>query len=109
MEDRKKEQQRSKPSRSYTKEERAWGAGLIPPQLWVGQEVGEGVNAHVPSRLSPSPPLLPSSPPPQQSQRNDQWLTPPCWKGKGGGVGGGGEGVTWTTAASQLIERPLGG
>ena len=46
MEDRKKEQQRSKPSRSYTKEERAWGAGLIPPQLWVGQEVGEGVNAH---------------------------------------------------------------
>ena len=40
------------------------------------------------------------------------FFTPPGWKGggRGGeGVGGGGEEVTWTTAAQQLIERPLGG
>ena len=55
------------------------------------------------------PAYLPSPLPPQQSHRNDQRLTPPCWKGEGGGVGGGGEEITWTPAASQLIERPLGG
>ena len=53
-----------------------------------------------------APAYLP--PPPQQNPRNDQRLTPQCWKGEGGGEGGGDEEITWTTAARQLIERPLG-
>ena len=53
-------------------------------------------------------PHVPVPHPPQQDPRNDQWPTPPGWKGEGGGIGGGGEEITWTTAASQLIERPLG-
>ena len=99
--------------RGSTNEEGAWWTGLILPQLWVRQETG--VNAHVcPPSLSPPPPPPPPSPlpsfyPHQPPQQNDQRLTPPGWKGEGGGVGGGGEEITWTTATSQLIERPLGG
>ena len=59
------------------------------------------------NRIDPAP-AVGETRPPQQNPRNDQRLTPPRWKGEGGGVGGGGEEITWTTAASQLIERPLG-
>ena len=39
---------------------------------------------------------------------NDQRLTLPCWNGEGGGGRGWSEEITWTAAASQLTERPLG-
>ena len=71
----------------------------IDPAPAVGETRDGGQCPHMP------PAYLP---PPQQNPRNDQRLTPPRWKGEGGGVGGGGEEITWTTAASQLIERPLG-
>ena len=74
------------------KEGGAWGAGLILPQLWVGQEVGEGGQC-VPSRLSP--------PPPQLSHRNDQRLTPPCWK-EGRGRSGRWGGVRKSPGPQQL-------
>ena len=54
-------------------------------------------------------PLI-SPPPPQRSHRNDQRLTPMLEGGEGEEWEvRGSEEVTWTTAASQLIERPLGG
>ena len=107
--------------------EGAWGARLILSQLWLGQcgeqdwscpsygwDMRWGVEGgqHVPPTYLPSPLLALLPPPPQRSHRNAQRPTPPGWKeGKGEEweVRGGGEEVTWTTAASQLIERPLGG
>ena len=54
--------------------------------------------------------LLSLLPPPQRSHRNDQRLTPMLEGGEGEEWEvRGSEEVTWTTAASQLIERPLGG
>ena len=54
---------------------------------------------------------LPSNPPPPSPPATEPWvaskLTP--GQGKGGGRGRGGGGITWVTAESQLIERPLGG
>ena len=83
----------------------AWGARLFLSQLWVGQEVGGEGGQCVLSSLS-------TLPPPLQSHRRDRGSKPPqAGKGEGGEVRGeeGGEEVTWTTAASQLLERPLGG
>ena len=77
----------------------------IDPAPAVGETSDGGQCPHMHPRLSlPTPPL----PPPGRIPGMTQWLTPPCWKGEGRGVGGGGEEITWTTAASQLIERPLG-
>ena len=109
-----KEQIRRKPSGVSTNEEGARWTGLILPQIWVGQ--GTGVNDHAcPNPLiSPkTPPLLPTPtpsalPPPQHSPMNDQRFTLPCWNGEGRGGRGWGEEITWTAAASQLTERPLG-
>ena len=63
------------------------------------------------------PPLLsllppPPHPPPSRATGMTSGSNPPqAGKGEGGEVRGeeGGEEVTWTTAASQLLERPLGG
>ena len=60
------------------------------------------------------PPLLPlphPPPPPASVHRalGSQQVDPWAREGGGGKGGRGGRGVTWTTAESQLIERPLGG
>ena len=85
----------------------------IDPAPVMGETRDRGQCPCMPSQLISPPPSSPTFPPPpfyphQPPQQNDQRLTPPGWKGEGGGVGGGGEEITWTIAASQLIERPLG-
>ena len=93
------------------------GSKIDPASAMGGTGGGGGGRATCALPLISPPPLLALlpllPPPPQQSHRNDQRLTPPGWK-EGEGEREewevrGGEGVTWTTAASQLIERPLGG
>ena len=58
------------------------------------------------------PPLLPlPHPPPPSVHRalGSQQVDPWAREGGEGKERGGGRGVTWITAESQLIERPLGG
>ena len=87
-----------KPSGVSTNEEGAWQTGLILPRSGWDKEQGP-MTTCAPTRLSPPPHLNP---------RNDQRLTLPCWNGEGGGGRGWSEEITWTAAASQLTERPLG-
>ena len=54
------------------------------------------------------PPLLPL-PPPLHRALGSQQVDPWAREGGEGKERGGGRGVTWITAESQLIERPLGG
>ena len=62
-----------------------------------------GIPEHsFPSHTPPSPPSVHRA---LGSQQVDPWAR----EGGGGKGGRGGRGVTWTTAESQLLERPLGG
>ena len=80
---------------------------IDPAQIWMGE--GTGANDRVcPTRLSPPPLLATPPPPPPLNPMSDQRLTLPCWNGEGGGGRGWSEEITWTAAASQLTERPLG-
>ena len=88
-----------KPSGISTNEEGALRIGLILSKSEWDKEQGP-MTMCAPTRLSPPPPHL--------SPSNDQRLTLPCWNGDGGGGRGWSEEITWTAAASQLIERPLG-
>ena len=97
-----------KPSGVSTNEEGAWRTGLILPRSGWDKEQGP-MTTCAPARLPYlPPPFWQPPPPPHLNPMNDQRLTLPCWNGEGGGGRGWSEEITWTAAASQLTERPLG-
>ena len=84
-----------------------WGSEIIPvPAMGRAGGGGRGRAMCALQLIHPPPP------PPSRATGMTSGSNPPqAGKGEGGEVRGeeGGEEVTWTTATSQLLERPLGG
>ena len=78
----------------------------IDPAPAMGETRDGGQCPHMPPRLSP-PPLLPPPPTPSRIPGMTSGSPLHAGRGKEEGQGVGGEEITWTTTASQLIERPL--
>ena len=82
----------------------------IDPAPAMGETRDRGQCPHVPPHLSPHhPPSFHHHHPPSRIPGMTSGSPLHAGMGKEEEKGGGGEEITWATAASQLIERPLGG